>query len=70
MQEETGVPGENLRGRVWIGNQTHAQSRPGFEPWTAVVRGERYDRYTSPTSLFISIKSIIGICVEKYRKLH
>ncbi len=22
MQEETGVPGENLRGRVWIGNQT------------------------------------------------
>ena len=26
MQEETGVPGGNLRGRVWIGNQTHLRT--------------------------------------------
>ncbi len=40
MQEETGVPAENLRGRVWSGNQTHER------------RGDPGDRTTIERRVF------------------
>ena len=41
MQEETGVPGENLRDRVWIGNQTHLRTTWRSRGSNPVRSGER-----------------------------
>ena len=41
MQEETGVPAENLRDWVWIGNQTHLQTTWRSRGSNPVRSGER-----------------------------
>ena len=49
-QEETGVPGENLRERVWTRNQMQLKpwAKPGLEPRTSLVQFEERTTIRQP----------------------